>query len=380
MSIFAPAPEPKSLLGYYRIISPTAAVRVSPICLGAMNFGDAWKDFMGACDKKTTFEILDFFHDQGGNFIDTANNYQNEESEQWLGEWMEERGVRDQMVIATKFTTNFRKGQGENIQVNFGGNSSKSLHVSLEASLKKLRTSYIDLLYVHWWDFTGSIPEIMQSLNAMVNAGKVLYLGVSDTPAWIVSKANEYARNHGLRQFSVYQGRWNAAKRDFERDIIPMCEAEGMGMAPWGALGSGNFKSAEQREASDGRQMGGPSEVDIKVSEKLEEIAKKKNTLITSIAMAYVMHKAPYVFPIVGGRKIDHLKGNIEALGIELSKEEIDEIDDAAPFDVGFPLNFLFMNSKRHDTSLNPANVWLTKMTAHIDAPAKPSPIKPHTK
>jgi aryl-alcohol dehydrogenase-like predicted oxidoreductase len=140
---------------------------------------------------------------------------------------MEKRKNRDQMVIATKFTTSYRAGHDDEIIINSTGNGTKSLHLSLNASLKKLKTDYIDLLYVHWWDFTCSIPELMQSLNVMVNQGKVLYLGISDTPAWIVSKANEYARQNGLRQFSVYQGRWSAEHRDFERDIVQMCAAEG---------------------------------------------------------------------------------------------------------------------------------------------------------
>ena len=143
----------------------------------------------------------------------------------------------------------------------------------------------------------------MQSLNQLVAAGKVLYLGVSDTPAWVVSKANEYARNHGLRQFSVYQGRWSAASRDFEREIIPMAREEGMALAPWGSLGGGNFKTEEQRKKQDGRQVPA-SEDQIKMSRVLETVAKRKNTIITSIALAYVMHKTPYVFPIVGGRTV----------------------------------------------------------------------------
>lgn len=137
---------------------------------------------------------------------------------------MEERGNRDQMVIATKYTTGFKTYQKDVLQSTSVGNSAKSLRVSLEASLKKLKTDYIDILYVHWWDFTTSIPELMKSLNAAADAGKIIYLGVSDTPAWVVSKANEYARNHGLRQFVVYQGQWSAASRDFERDIIPMVQ------------------------------------------------------------------------------------------------------------------------------------------------------------
>jgi aryl-alcohol dehydrogenase-like predicted oxidoreductase len=124
----------------------------------------------------------------------------------------------------------------------------------------------------------------MRSLNTLADQGKILYLGISDTPAWIVSKANQYARDHGLRQFVVYQGRWSASNRDFERDIIPMCEAEGMGIAPWGALGGGNYKTEEQRQSGEGRNLPGFPETDIVVSKVLESIAKEKNTLITSVA------------------------------------------------------------------------------------------------
>ncbi|OCK93035.1 Aldo/keto reductase [Cenococcum geophilum 1.58] len=382
-SPFGDIPTPRSLLDFHRILSPTAGVRVSPLCLGAMNFGDAWKDMMGECNKQTTFEILDYFFENGGNFIDTANSYQAEESETWIGEWMAERGVRDQMVVATKFTTCFpAHSRQPSLKVNYAGNSSKSLHISLEASLKKLQTSYIDLLYVHWWDWSTSIPELMQSLNDMVAAGKVLYLGVSDTPAWIVSKANEYARNHGLRQFTVYQGHWSAASRDFERDILPMAQAEGMALAPWGALGRGNFKSDAERARNEGRKSLGTSETDIRVSKKLEEIATVKGTLITSVALAYVMHKAPYVFPIVGGRKVEHLKGNIEALGLELTEQEIDEIDAASAFDIGFPMSMLFefISGKKYNTRMTTADVGPLKFAGNIDAVANPAPIKPHKK
>ncbi|OAA61863.1 norsolorinic acid reductase [Niveomyces insectorum RCEF 264] len=315
---FAPPPAPKSALGRYRLLSPSASVRVSPLCLGGMNFGDAW----AVC-----------------NFIDTANNYQNEESEAWIGDWMKKRGNRDQMVIATKYTTCYR-GHTKEILANSTGNSTKSLHVSVNNSLKKLQTDYIDLLYVHWWDYSTSIPELMQSLNQLVTAGKVLYLGVSDTPAWVVSKANEYARNHGLRPFSVYQGLWSAATRDFEREIIPLARDEGLALAPWGALGGGAFHTEAQRraraETKEGRQRP-PTEKQIAVSRVLESVASRKNTQITSVALAYVMQKTTYVFPIVGGRTIEHLKGNIEALSLTLSDEDIAEIESAVPFELGFP-------------------------------------------
>ncbi|KAI7786298.1 aldo/keto reductase [Diaporthe eres] len=366
MSALPMAPPPKGPLNRYRLLSPSASLRVSPLCLGAMNFGhvNAWESYMGACDQRTTEGILDYFYEQGGNFIDTANNYQFGESEMWIGEWMKKRGNRDEMVIATKYTTNFMAGPpGEGrIMANFTGNGTKSLHTSLKASLKKLNTDYIDLLYVHWWDFSASIPELMQSLDNLVVQGKVLYLGVSDTPAWVVSKANQYARDHGLRQFCVYQGRWNASSRDFEREIIPMCREEGMGLAPWGALGGGSFKTEEQRKSQEGRKIQA-TEHQVKISGVLEKIANRKNTAITSVALAYVMHKTPYVFPIVGGRKVEHLKGNIEALKLHLSHEDLKEIEDAVPFDPGFPNTFFYQGQSVD----HPGEVWLLGMAGKFD-------------
>ncbi|KAI4245658.1 MAG: hypothetical protein LQ352_006536, partial [Teloschistes flavicans] len=142
-----PKLEIKSLLGRHRILAPKAGARVSPLCLGAMNFGNAWKDFMGECSKETAWEMLDYFYEMGGNFVDTASNYQAEESEQWLGEWMEERGRRDEMFVATKYCGPWQlhDGTSHKIQTNFGGGATKNLHLSVEASLKKLRTTYVDL-------------------------------------------------------------------------------------------------------------------------------------------------------------------------------------------------------------------------------------------
>ncbi|QUC17310.1 uncharacterized protein UV8b_01551 [Ustilaginoidea virens] len=362
---------PVSPLSRYRLLSPTASVRVSPLCLGSMNFGDAWAEWMGKCTRQDTERILDYFYEQVRNFIDTANSYQFEQSEIWIGEWMRKRGNRDEMVVATKYTTNFRDGPDQpRIMANFTGNGTKSLRVSLDASLRKLQTDYVDILYVHWWDYSASIPEIMQSLNQLVASGKVLFLGISDAPAWVVSKANEYARNHGLRQFCIYQGRWSAACRDLERDVIPMCKAEGMAIAPWGSLGGGRFKSDEARGSNDGRQLEA-TEDDIKISKTLQMIANRKDTVITSIALAYVMHKSPYVFPVIGGRKVEHLRANIEALTIELTEEDVAEIDGALPFDLGFPHNFLW----GRQVPKSPQDIWLLSTAGNFDYVENPRPI-----
>ncbi|KAM0505818.1 hypothetical protein ACHAP8_002050 [Fusarium lateritium] len=282
------APPPKSPLGRYRLLSPTASIWVSPICLGTMNFGNSWKELMGECNQSTAESILDFYYEQGGNFIDTANNYQFQETERWVGEWMSKRGNRDEIESR--------------------------------------------------------------------------------------SKANEYARCNGLRQFSVYQGRWSASSRDFERDIIPMCRAEGMGIAPWGSLGGGKFKSEEQRNAQDGRKVEA-SEQEIRTSRVLESISNRKTTLITSVALAYVMHKTSYVFPIIGGRKVEHLKANIQALTLKLTQEDIQEIDSAVKFDPGFPNDFLY----RKGQAIGGPDVWLLQMGGTLDhvQPSKPiSPVK----
>ncbi|KAL4941650.1 hypothetical protein BDV06DRAFT_212494 [Aspergillus oleicola] len=378
MSFWTFAPKPKTPLGYHRVLSPTAGIKVSPLCLGGMNFGEGWESFMGKCSKEDAFALMDAFHDMGGNFIDTANNYQEGCSERWIGEWMEARGNRDQMVIATKYTTGFRDQhfESEPIQSNYVGNSVKSLQLSVKYSLKNLRTDYIDLLYVHWWDFTTSIEEVMHSLNTLVMAGKVLYLGASNMPAWIVVKANDFARANGLRPFSVYQGLWNPLRREIESEIISMCRDQGMGIAPWGPLAQGKLKSAEARElVGGGRSDQDMTDDEIRVSDVLDQVAKSKSVSLPAVALAYLLHKTPYVFPIIGQRKVEHLKSNIEALSVELTKENMNSIDTAVPFDPGFPMSFNFPG--KYDLTLTAADVPLTRKACHIDAPPQQGTVAP---
>ncbi|KAJ5492418.1 Aldo/keto reductase [Penicillium expansum] len=340
MPLSAP-PPPRSPLDRHRQLAPSASVRVSPICLGAMNFGEAWKERLGECSKETAFEILDYFVSQGGNFIDTANNYQNEESEKWIGEWIVQRQNRDEIVLAAKFSSSYKNHEAGRVQSNYGGNGSKSIRVSLDLSLQKLQTSYIDLY-----------------LNDLVVSGKVLYLGISDCPAWVVAKANQYARDHGLRQFSVYQGLWNASIRDFEREILPMCRDENMGVVPWGTLA----KADSKRKAA--------TDEEKRVAKTLETIADAKRTNLTSIAFAYVRHKAPYVIPIVGGRTLEHLRGNIAALEVSLSVEEVAQIEAAYSFDHGFPHTFLsgsLFDGSAPRAPNGPRDVWLTKLMGNFD-------------
>ncbi|KIP10770.1 hypothetical protein PHLGIDRAFT_115124 [Phlebiopsis gigantea 11061_1 CR5-6] len=328
--LWLPLQEPSTRLGRHRALAPLAGVHVSPIQLGAMSIGNKWAEIgFGAMDRESSFKLLDA---QDGS------------SEEFLGEWMQERGNREQIVLVTKYTANYMRGH-----VHFVGNNLKSLHNSVAASLKKLRTDYIDILYVHWWDYTCSVEEVMNGLHHLVAQGKVLYLGVSDTPAWVVAKANTYARMANKTPFVIYQGQWSIMHRDFERDVLPMALAEGMALAPWGVVESGKIRTdAEEQkriESSEGgRAIFGDwkrTEDERKVCLALEKVAKEigaKN--ITSVAIAWVMQKAPYVFPIIGGRKIEHLHDNLEALEISLSPEQIKTLDDIVPFDKGFPFTY----------------------------------------
>ncbi|OJJ95601.1 hypothetical protein ASPACDRAFT_1875712 [Aspergillus aculeatus ATCC 16872] len=347
MDMFAPAPPPPTALGRYRTLSSTAGIRVSPFQLGAMSIGTAWSGGLGSMTKEASFALLDAYLAAGGNFIDTANNYQNEESERWIGEWMALRGVRDHLVVATKYTGLYHPSYPK---INFAGNHRRSLHLSVHDSLAKLQTSYLDILYVHWWDSTTSIEEVMDSLHMLVQQGKVLYLGICNAPAWVVSAANTYARLQGKTQFSIYQGRWNVLHRDLEREVIPMARRFGMAVAPWDVLGGGKFQSpqamAARRENGEGlrRMMGSgeQSEDEVRMSEALAKVAAELGIeSVTAVALAYVLAKHPNVFPVVGGRKVEHLRDNIQALEVRLSDEQIRFLESVKPLELGFPQNML---------------------------------------
>ncbi|EKM50719.1 uncharacterized protein PHACADRAFT_264157 [Phanerochaete carnosa HHB-10118-sp] len=383
-SVWAPAPEPPTKLGRHRQLAVGAGLHVSPIQLGAMSIGDKWHRVgMGTMDKESSFKLLDAYHKAGGNFIDTANVYQDETSEEFIGEWMESRGVRDQMVVSTKYSLLYKRGASfEEIpqKTQFVGNNLKSMHVSVNDSLRKLRTSYIDILYLHFWDYNCTVEEVMNGLHHLVAQGKVLYLGISDTPAWIVSKANNYARMSGKTPFVIYQGEWNIIQRDFERDILPMCIHEGMAVAPWNVLVAGRIRTDAEEERRMQSGEGGRTmlqfrdgwlrnETERRVCKALEKVAEEvgaKN--ITSVAIAYLMQKAPRVFPVIGGRKIEHLHANIEALDISLSPEQMKLLTDTVPFNKGFPYS-LFGDGSDYNI--------VYKAAGHCDRWPAPQAIRP---
>ncbi|KAH9849889.1 norsolorinic acid reductase [Lenzites betulinus] len=345
MSSYTPQPRPITELGRYRLLSPSAGVRVSPICLGAMSLGQAWgAEMAGTSTQEESFKFLDTYFEAGGNFIDTANIYQDGQSESIVGAWAAARGIRDQLVIATKYTMGYQHHREDiKVKVNYQGNHHKSLYLSVEDSLVKLQTKYIDILYVHWWDYSTSIPELMQALDALVKSNKVLYLGISDTPAWLVVKANDYARAHGMAQFVVYQGLWCIGTRDLEREIVPMCRAEGMGIVPWGVLGQGKYKTEAEINARSALRYNMPqTEEEKTISAALEKIAGEigGGATLASVAVAWALAKVPYVFPLIGGRNPKYIPDAIKGIEIALAPQHIQELEAVAPFAPGFPYQF----------------------------------------
>jgi aryl-alcohol dehydrogenase-like predicted oxidoreductase len=396
MGPFDPPQKPTNPLGWHRTLSPTAAVKVSPICFGGISLGHAWSELFGK--NEDSFTLLDAFYEQGGNFIDTANTYNQGQSETLLGEWMEKRGNRDEMVIATKYTSGYKKHEPSiKLQTNYAGNNAKSLHLSIRDSLNKLRTTYIDILYVHWWDFTTSPEEIMRQLHSYVLSHQILYLGASDLPAWVVVKCNAFARHHGLTPFSVYQGRWNAAYRDLEAEIIPMCESEGLAVVSWASLGGGQLQPSTQREhaaaaaaeASNPSHPPGPpittrpavysqSPASQAVCSAIEIIATDRATTFQAIVLAYLYAQSTHVFPIVGVQTLAHVRALPDALRLDppLTSTEIDSIQRAdKTWKPQFPADFHYewdqASAQRYSTALRPCDVQQYQMWAWFDAPRR---------
>jgi aryl-alcohol dehydrogenase-like predicted oxidoreductase len=235
----APAVAP---LRRYRLLG-RSGLRVSPLCLGAMSWGEKWGGFGIGGSREDAEAVFNAYCDAGGNFIDTAVNYQMGQSEQWLGEFMKTRKNREELVIATKFSG---RVDGDSA-VNQVGNSRASIRHNVQRSLKTLQTDYIDLYWLHFWDFTTPPEEVLSTLHSLVVEGKVRYLGISDTPAWMVARLNTIAELRGWTPFIAYQGKYSLRSRDMDQDVWPMCSELGLGGVPWGALGSGMLTGKHRR-------------------------------------------------------------------------------------------------------------------------------------
>jgi aryl-alcohol dehydrogenase-like predicted oxidoreductase len=329
----------------YRLLG-RSGVRVSPLCLGTMTFGvepGAW-----GCTDQEAAQLVDLYIDKGGNFIDTANFYgQLGQSEGLLGQAV--KGRRDRLVISTKYSLTTSPGDP-----NASGNHRKNMVRSVEDSLKRMKTEYIDLYYLHMWDFRTPVDEILRAFDDLVRAGKILYIGLSDTPAWQASRMQAIADLRGWSQFCALQISYSLTERTVEREMIPMATEMGMGVCPWSPLGggvlAGNYSKADlvppdmknlgSRKAINAI-TGRLSERNLAIAEVVGEIAQKLGKTSAQVAIAWTLVNPAVTAPVIGVRTVAQLTDNLGALDVELSADHLARLNAVSEVPRVFPLDIL---------------------------------------
>jgi len=321
----------------YRLLG-NSGLRVSELCLGTMTFGEEWG--WGA-NKEESRKIYDAYREAGGNFLDTANVYTGGTSERMLGEFLQ--GHREQMVVATKYTNALTTGDA-----NAGGNQRKNMVQAVEGSLQRLKTDYIDLYWLHIWDQLTPVEEVMRAFDDLVRQGKVLYVGVSDAPAWWVSRANTLAELRGWSPFVGLQIEYSLVERTVERELIPMAKALGLGVTAWSPLAggalTGKYSGAakeEGRYSSEMMQSFLPEkERQDRAVAAVNAISGETNRSPAQVALAWFRYRDVPVIPIVGARKLSQFQDNLESLTLSLTADQVKRLDEASAVPLGFPHDF----------------------------------------
>lgn len=318
-----------------------SGLRVSPLCLGSMTFGPDWG---WGSDLETSRAIMDAYESAGGNFIDTANIYTKGHSEKIIGDHIgRDAARRERWVIATKFMGSIHPGDP-----NAGGAGRKNIHASVEESLRRLRTPYIDLLWMHWHDRHTPIEETMRALDDLIRAGKVRYLGFSDTPAWRVAQAQMIAQFRGWTPLIALQIEYSLIERTVEADLIPMARELGLGVTPWSPLKGGVLtgkytrQNAGKAEAGRGAWVTGAlNDRAYSIVDVLIRIARELGTTPSRVALAWVQQRPGVSSSILGARTLEQLKDNLGALEVALRAEDVKALDEISRPALPFPHDFL---------------------------------------
>ncbi|MEI6488358.1 MAG: aldo/keto reductase [Bacteroidota bacterium] len=318
----------------YKLFGKTG-LRVSELCLGTMTFGTEWG--WGA-DKETSKKIFDCFANEGGNFIDTANRYTEGSSEKFVGEFI--HSDRDHFVVATKYSLLDRKND-----LNFVGNHRKNMIRSVEQSLKRLNVDCIDILYLHAWDFTTPIEEVLRGMNDLVSTGKIMYAAISDTPAWVVSQANTIADLRGWTRFNGLQVEHSLIQRTVERDLLPMAHSFDIAITAWAPLAGGALTGKYLLKKEDATRLKETSERlnarnQLIVAEVIK-IAEEINASAAQVALRWMMQKPQVIIPVVGATKLAQIQDSIGATKMQLSADHVARLNEISKFELGFPHDFL---------------------------------------
>src|SRR6266403_2288656 len=319
----------------YRLLGKSG-LRVSEASLGTMTFGDEWGWGSPKAEAQKVYEI---YREAGGDFIDTANFYTGGTSETFVGEFI--KGHRDSVVLGTKYS-NAAPGNDPNA----AGNHRKSMIQALEASLKRLQTDYIDLYWVHIWDGITPVEEVMRGLDDIVRAGKVLYVGISDAPAWWVAQANTLAELRGWTQFIGLQIEYNLIERTVEHELVPMAKALNLGVLAWSPLARGVLTGKYHGDGkADGGRMSNEGMKDFLPEEQraapiisaVKSVSEQTGRSMAQVALAWLRHQTVPVIPIMGARKVSQLQDNLASLDLELSAAQLKSLDGASQIELGFP-------------------------------------------
>jgi aryl-alcohol dehydrogenase-like predicted oxidoreductase len=331
-------------LDEYRLLGE-AGLRVSPLALGTMTFGLDWG--WGA-DAEESRRIFEAYIEHGGNFIDTANQYTNGTAEELLGRFSS--GIRDRLVIATKYAMTTRSGDP-----NSGGNHRKSMITSVETSLRRLQSDYIDLLYLHFWDATTSCDEIMRGMDDLVRSGKVLYVGISDTPAWQIARMQTLADLRGWAPLVALQVEYSLVERTAERELIPMAKELGLGVVPWAPLANGVLTGKYTRsdithELADSTTRsrheialatGSLTARALEITDVVKEVATEGGYSPSQVALAWTMQSPAVTAPIIGARTLAQLNDNLGSLQVRFSADQLNRLQEVSAIEAGFPHNCL---------------------------------------
>src|SRR5579862_3493645 len=322
----------------YRLLGKSG-LRVSEAALGTMTFGDEWG---WGSPKAEAQKVYETYRELGGNFIDTANFYTNGTSEKFLGEFMQ--GHRQSVVMATKYS-NAAPGTDPNA----AGNQRKNMVQAIEASLKRLQTDYVDLYWVHIWDQLTPVEEVMRGLDDLVRQGKVLYVGISDAPAWWVAQANTLAQLRGWSPFVGLQIEYSLIERTVERELVPMAKALNLGLTAWSPLANGMLTGKYHGHGSpeQGRMNSDTMKVFIPEQQRTDHVVSAVKVVsdqtggsMAQVALAWLRYRSVPVIPIIGARKLSQLQDNLASFDLALSAEQVRALDDASQIDPGFPYSF----------------------------------------
>jgi aryl-alcohol dehydrogenase-like predicted oxidoreductase len=330
-----------------------SGLRVSELCLGTMTFGE---DLGWGAPKDESRRMYDAFMEAGGNFIDTANIYTNGTSETFLGEFIS--SDREQVVLATKYTFATKPTNAHRpVDVNNSGNHRKNMLQSVEASLKRLKTDYLDLYWLHGWDALTPVEEVMRAFDDLVRQGKVLYIGISDTPAWIVSQANTLAELSGWTSFIALQIEYNLIERTPERDLLPMARAFDLGVTTWSPLGSGVLTgkynqrgSANSRAEPTRRDVTSFVQVDehtLAIAAEVQQVADEIRRTPAQVALNWIRQRGDTLIPILGARRLSQLQDNMACLEFRLSDAQLQRLNEVSKIDLGFPYDMLARDDTR---------------------------------